>query len=305
MVDAGAILKLMRARVSVGSTSVSVDRSGGSIQSLGIPRIIDSTGAVIKDLEGNAVPNSVYFTSLHDTIGRGVNTDRTPPAAAPGDWGGIDFRNIIDGRDEIRTDKERDGLFLNSIIHSNLRFGGGQVTIDGVSQVITPIHMLDSRPTIAFNTITRSANSAMAATPNSFRESNFHDPISQASSSTGAFIADFDRVGPAIHNNRLVDNTINGLFVKVTTNPASAPEVLSVPGRFDDTDIVHVISENLVIRGTSGGALQDTATRRPRLSPWLPAAAVAWRQAPTITNWSTSIRLGVKAHPPQRQDRSP
>ena len=259
MIDSGAILKLMRARISAGSSSVSVDRSGGSLQALGIPRLIDSNGNVIQSLEGNAVPGAVYFTSLHDTLGKGVNADRTAPAAAPGDWGGIDFRNIIDGRDELRTDLERNGLFLNAVVHSNVKFGGGQVSVDGVSQVITPIHILDSRPTVAYNTITRSANAAIAATPNSFKESNFHDPISQAQSNSGAFISDFDRVGPDIHGNKLIDNSVNGLFIKVTTSPASSPEVVSVSGRFDDTDIVHVVSENLIIAGTVGGSIQDAA----------------------------------------------
>ncbi|MFO0922525.1 MAG: hypothetical protein U0905_08590 [Pirellulales bacterium] len=257
MIDAGAILKLSRARISVGSSSVSVNRSGGALQSLGIPRLIDSSGNVIYDLNGDAIPGSVFFTSLNDTIGKGSNLDRTPPAAAPGDWGGIDFRNQIDGNDESRKDLERSGLFLNSIVHSNIKYGGGQVVVDGVSQVITPIHMLDSRPTISYNTISLSADAAMAATPNSFRESNFQDPRSQA---TGSFIADFERVGPSIHGNLVVGNSINGLFVKVRTAASSNAEVMSVPGRFDDTDIVHVISENLVISGTPGGSLQDSVS---------------------------------------------
>ena len=37
MIDAGAIIKMGRARVSVGSSTVSVNRSGGSLQMLGIP----------------------------------------------------------------------------------------------------------------------------------------------------------------------------------------------------------------------------------------------------------------------------
>ncbi len=34
-----------------------------------------------------------------------------------------------------------------------------------------------------------------------------------------------------------------GLFVRVETLPGSAPRTLTVPGRFDDIDIVHVIAE--------------------------------------------------------------
>ncbi|HUP81592.1 MAG TPA: hypothetical protein VM260_23780, partial [Pirellula sp.] len=87
MIDAGAIIKLGRARISAGSSTVSVDRSGGALQLLGIP------------------DTKVIVTSINDTTGIGVNPDLTPPAAAPGDWGGIDFRNRIDGSDETRTDK--------------------------------------------------------------------------------------------------------------------------------------------------------------------------------------------------------
>jgi GEVED domain/Dockerin type I domain/Bacterial pre-peptidase C-terminal domain len=250
MIDAGAILKLNRARVSVGSTSVSVDRSGGSLQVLGLPRIIDTAGRVVKDLNGDPMHANVYFTSLHERIGVGVNSDQNPPAAAPGDWGGIDFRNGIDGSDETRRDLERNGLFLNSVIHGNLRFGGGQVVVDGVSQSITPIQMIDSRPTIANNRISNSSNAAMSATPDSFRETNFHDPNTQ---SNGLFVADYERVGPDIFGNRLSNNSINGLFVKVRTAPGSDAETMKVAGRFDDSDIVHVISENLIIAGTPGG----------------------------------------------------
>ncbi|XZE33033.1 GEVED domain-containing protein [Pirellulaceae bacterium SH501] len=238
MIDAGAIIKVGRARISAGSSTVSVDRSGGALQLLGTP------------------DSKVIVTSINDTIGVGVNPDRTPPAPTPGDWGGIDFRNRIDGSDETRTDRERNGLFLNTVVHSDIRFGGGQVLVDGVSQVITPIHIVDSRPTVANNLITRSADAAMSATPNSFREDNFLDPRSQ---STGFFVSDYDRVGPDIHGNRVVNNTLNGLFVRTRTGVAENPETITVSARFDDIDIPHVIGENLVVDGRPGGGILDVA----------------------------------------------
>ena len=239
MIDAGAIIKLGRARISAGSSTVSVDRSGGTLQLLGIP------------------DTKVIVTSINDTTGIGVNPDRTPPAPAPGDWGGIDFRNRIDGSDETRTDKERNGLFLNSVIHSDIRFGGGQVVVDGVSQIITPIHMVDSRPSIVNNFITRSADAALAATPNSFKEDDFLDPRSQAN---GFFIPDYDRVGPDIHGNKVINNTINGLFVKTKTGVADTLETITVTARFDDIDVPYVIGENLVVAGKPGGGIVDTAS---------------------------------------------
>ena len=238
MIDAGAIIKMGRARISAGSSTVSVDRSGGSLQLLGIP------------------DSKVIVTSINDTVGVGVNPDRTPPAPGPGDWGGIEFRNRIDGGDETRTDRERDGLFLNTVVHSDLRFGGGQVFVDGVSQVITPIHIVDSRPSIANNLITRSADAAMSATPNSFREDNFNDPRSQGN---GLFVADYDRVGPDIRGNRIVNNTVNGLFIRTRTGAAENPETITVAARFDDLDIVHVVGENLIVDGRPGGGIIDVA----------------------------------------------
>ncbi|MFN9639356.1 MAG: GEVED domain-containing protein [Pirellula sp.] len=238
MIDAGAIIKMGRARISAGSSTVSVDRSGGSLQLLGIP------------------DSKVIVTSIHDTVGVGVNPDKTPPAPGPGDWGGIEFRNRIDGGDETRTDRERNGLFLNTVVHSDLRFGGGQVFVDGVSQVITPIHIVDSRPSIANNLITRSADAAMSATPNSFREDNFNDPRSQGN---GLFVADYDRVGPDIRGNRIVNNTVNGLFIRTRTGAAENPETVTVAARFDDLDIVHVVGENLIVDGRPGGGIIDVA----------------------------------------------
>jgi len=239
MIDAGAIIKMGRSRVSVGSSTVSVNRSGGTLQLLGTP------------------DNRVIVTSIHDTTGIGVNPDRTPPAAAAGDWGGIDFRNRIDGSDETRTDKERAGLFLNALYHADVRFGGGQVIVDGVSQVITPINIIDSRPTIANSLVTRSADAAMSATPNSFREDDFRDPKSQAA---GLFIPDYDRVGPNIYGNRVVNNTVNGLFVKTRTGAAQTLETITTSARFDDIDIPYVLGENLIVSGTAGGGILDVAS---------------------------------------------
>lgn len=236
MIDAGVIIKMGRARISAGSSTVSVNRSGGSLQLLGTP------------------DTKVIVTSINDSTGVGSATPSGSPA--PGDWGGIDFRNRIDGSDETRTDKERNGLFLNTVVHSDIRYGGGQVIVDGVSQVITPIHMIDSRPSVANNLITRSADAAMSATPNSFKEDDFLDPRSQ---SNGFFIADFNRVGPDIHGNRVINNTINGLFIKTQTPAAQTLESVTVAARFDDLDIPHVIGENLVVAGAPGGSIVDSA----------------------------------------------
>ncbi|MBM4092493.1 MAG: hypothetical protein FJ276_24180, partial [Planctomycetes bacterium] len=66
MIDANAILKLRRARIGVGSFAQGLDRSAGSLQVLGVPRIVTATGAVRKDATGAPIVGSVHFTSLHD-----------------------------------------------------------------------------------------------------------------------------------------------------------------------------------------------------------------------------------------------
>ncbi len=47
MIDAGAILKLRNAKISVGSESIDEDRSLAALQVLGAPVIVDQGGAVI------------------------------------------------------------------------------------------------------------------------------------------------------------------------------------------------------------------------------------------------------------------
>ena len=55
---------------------------------------------------------------------------------------------------------------------------------------------------------------------------------------------------------------LNGLFVRIRTLAGNPIDLVDVPTRWDDTDIVHVVSENLLIAGTPGGS--DIARRRPR-----------------------------------------
>ncbi len=255
IIDAGAVLKLRRARIGVGSTSVNVDRSAGSLMVLGTPILLDSAGAVIKDSSGNNVPGDVYMTSVSDTtLGKNANPAVAGSSPTGGDWGGIDFRNRIDASTASRENLEAVGTFLNWVTHADIRYGGGQVVIDGQSQVVTPIQMVDARPTIAFSRISSSSDAAMSATPNSFLETNFQSPLEQGAAN---FTVDYDRVGPDIHNNRLTGNSLNGLQIRLRTGASTQLEKLTVQGRFDDTDIVHIIPENLEIAGTPGGAMQQ------------------------------------------------
>ncbi|MCR9294187.1 MAG: hypothetical protein NXI32_15820, partial [bacterium] len=218
MIDAGAIFKLRRSRIGVGSSSLGVDRSGGALQVLGTPHLSSASGDVLRQSDGSLVPGSVYFTSwLDESIGEDTYAPQTNPAV--GDWGGISYRNDVDSS-AGRRNLEDEGIFLQYVNHADIRFGGGgNVVIDSVQQVVNPIQMIDVRPTVTFNTIRNSADAAMSAAPNSFEETNFHEPLFQLN---GAFTSDYSRVGPEIHHNTLVNNSINGLFVKVETPAAQS-----------------------------------------------------------------------------------
>jgi hypothetical protein len=250
MIDSGVIIKARRAYVGVGSLTSQTDRSAGALQVLGVPRVIGADGQVVRDEFGQAIPGNVVFTSLHERIGVGSNPQTNPPAPIQGDWGGVIFASDIDNLERTRFNWEREGIFLNSIYYADMRYGGGNVQIGGSPTVIEPVHIIDSRPAIANNTITRSNRAAISATPNSFAETNFHAPQYQAS---GQFTSDYSRVGPDISGNRIVDNTLNGLFVRTRTRPGESTERMTVAGRFDDTDIVHILQENLIIAGNPGG----------------------------------------------------
>lgn len=260
MIDAGAVFQMRRSQISVGSTapSASSDRSGGALQVLGTPT------------------DNVYFTSYNENGLGSIGLDQNPLNTIPtaGDWGGISFQNDLD-RADGRFNFEESGIFLNHVNNADIRYGGGQVIVDSVSVVVTPIFITDSRPTISYNTITRSAVAAMSANPDSFEETNFQAPkywtsttddqSSNPGISTRSFTLDYSRVGPDIQGNRLrvvenavvYSNTINGLFIRTSTPAGATTEELTVTGRFDDTDIVHILQENLTVRGQAGGSFVE------------------------------------------------
>ncbi|QDV22465.1 DVUA0089 family protein [Aureliella helgolandensis] len=234
-VDAGAIFKLQGSRISVGSLSASIDQSLSSLQILGTPA------------------QSVQFTSFKDQS-QGIDTNPINTTPVQGDWGGIDFHGDVD-RIEGRGDYERQGIFLNYVAHADLRYGGGQITVSTPSPTVSPINMSESRPTLLYNTIRLSSDAAMAADPNTFEETRFTHPRYQLAE---VFRPDYVRVGPDIRGNTLVENSVNGLFVRTSTAAGAALTTMEVAARFDDTDITHVLGENLVISGTPGGPVLET-----------------------------------------------
>ena len=288
IVDAGTIIKMSRSRLGVGSVAPAVDRSDASLQLLGTPAILQQNGLPARDSANNIIPGSVIITSINDqSVGAG-NTNPFSPDASAGDWGGIDFRGDLDSADEIRRNRELEGVFLNHVQYADLRFGGGAVSIGGRQVVVSPIDMAITRPTIINSRITNSSDAAMAATPDTFAETRFTDPLYQ---SVSPFTPDYTRIGPEIHGNVVTDNSINGLFVRLTTRTGDVLERVNIPSRFDDTDIPHILTENLVIAGTPGGpVLRSTAPSsllvRPNPSPNgnVPAGTYVYR----ITNVNTT-----------------
>lgn len=216
MVDAGAIIKLQKANIEVGSNNILDDRSQGALQILGTP------------------DNQVYLTAYgNDAIGG--DDDGLSDGANPGDWGGIVFR--------ADSDLEESGVFLNSVNNADISYGGGSVFENSLLQIFSPIHTEAARPTIWHNTIHDNSDSAISADPRSFEDSRF---------ANGSFI--MDRYGLEVFDNQIFDNSINGLFVRINTAFGSEINKLDVPGIFND-DITHVITENLQIYGAPGGQL--------------------------------------------------
>ena len=264
MVDAGASFKLRNSYINVGSSTTQIDRSESVLQILGAPRHVQlslqgdpiQTTLVGDESANNATgysDGSVIFTSMRD---RDVDSDASglSPGPAAGNWGGIIYRRDID-RSEGRSDLADDGIFLQIVNHAEIRYGGSSnVLIDSVQQLVNPIQIVDMRPTVSFNEIMLSADSAISAAPNSFEETSYQAPQFQKA---GSFTADYDRVGPDMYHNLLLDNSVNGVFIRVATTPVEAPKEFTVAARLDDTELVHYVAENLVVAGSPGGSIED------------------------------------------------
>jgi VCBS repeat-containing protein len=234
MIEPGAVLKMLNSRIMVGSGSGGIDASLGAIQVLGTP------------------DTPVTFTSYSDAS-IAINTNALDNTPSPGDWGGIQIRNDFD-RSQGRAELERQGIFMNYIAGAEMRYGGGQVRINNQFQSVAPIDLYAARPTLLGNVITDSNAAAIAADPASFEETTFNEPRYQR---FGQFVADYSRSGPLIYANTFTDNSLNGLFVRVDTDGTGNLRQLEVPARFSNTEVVHVLGENLFVRGNPGGSIVD------------------------------------------------
>ncbi|XZE56815.1 tandem-95 repeat protein [Planctomycetaceae bacterium SH139] len=249
MIDSGAILKMRASQISVGSNSVDSDRSLGALQVLGTPIMVDGAGAAVLGADGTPLSGRVIFTSYDDQqVGLDTNPLQTTPS--PGQWGGISFRNDVDYA-QGRPVAESEGIFVNYVGQADIRFGGGAVG----ARAVTPISMNESRPAIKYTIFRDGADAAISADPNSFEETNFHSPLFQQAV---AFTSDYVRVGPDLAGLQFDNNSINGLFIRIDTPTAGQLEPMSVSGRFDDRDVTHVLSQQLILQGQPGGPLLET-----------------------------------------------
>ncbi len=241
MIDAGAAFKLRRTNLNAGTTPQGlVSRSGGAIQVLGTPQ------------------TPVVFTSYADDSVGGDN-DGPSAGAMGGDYGGIVYRNDSDHERDYQSPTNPLNLampvFLNYVNNATMTYGGGKVSVDSVEEVYDPIYMDAARPSISYNTIQQSASAALSASPNTFDDDGL-------SSVTGALVAfDDRRIGPDIHDNRVVNNSLNGMFVRVRTLAGSPIDYVDVPTRWNDADIVHIVTENIEIAGTPGGSVSPGSDR--------------------------------------------
>ena len=74
------------------------------------------------------------------------------------------------------------------------------------------------------------------------------------------------RIGPELFANRLINNTLNGIFIRIVTTAGTPQDRLTKTARFDDTDIVHLITQNLEIVGNPGGPLNGIPRPSGRLA---------------------------------------
>ncbi|MFP6765061.1 MAG: hypothetical protein VB858_15645, partial [Planctomycetaceae bacterium] len=226
-IGAGAVLKLDSTNIDAGSSAVGIDRSGAAVQVLGTPF------------------NQVQVTSYKDDA-IGGDSNQAGAAAQAEDFGGIVTREDSDFQDPGASPDDP-GIFLNYVNQATIQFGGGTVTVDSVEQVFSAIHIVSTRPTVTNNTLLNNADAAVSANPDAFDDSR-------------------GRIGPDIHGNTVIDNSINGLFIRIETQFGQPIDRLVSSARFDDTDIVHVITENLEIVGSPGGPLDGVARLSGRLA---------------------------------------
>ena len=255
-VDSGVIMKFVDSRILVGSDVDGIDRSLTSISIQGTPELPDSVLQTNPTLKKGAV----HFTSFNDTS---IGVSTTPlESPGSGDWGGLEIRNDVD-REQGRRELEREGIFLNYINHAEFVYGGGAVS--SINRTVSPVHLSSARAEISYSLV-RDSIAGISADPNTFEYTTFVEPRVQVAATTpSGFLADYQRIGPSIYGNQFIANSTNGLFIRIDTPAGGALERLTLPARLDDLDIVHTLTQNLLINGAPGDGIEYATRPSPIL----------------------------------------
>ncbi len=170
----------------------------------------------------------VVFTSLRDDTGLDgialtaddLDSNGDDPETLPSkeDWAGILFGPNADSEN-------------SRIIDSIFRFGGGEFDHATLGlHAFSPIQLHDARPEIRDNLFIRNGQAAIAADLASFRT---------VTTTAGGTIT-----GTRIGTNTYEDSSINGLLVLIQPGEQAANGIA-----FDDSEIVHVLTQNLALTG--------------------------------------------------------
>lgn len=223
MIDAGAILKFDQSAIMVGDSQTNINRAGGAIQILGTPK------------------SSVVLTSLYDDA-FGGDVAGTGRAAAAADWAGVIFRP--------GSDHEKDGIFLNFIAGTTVAFGGGQGQDSNQQTAYSAVDITGTRPTIISSTLRQNAGAAISADPDSFKESNYGVNTTMN--------VDYSRLGLNVYGVKLALNGQNGLAIRSQSSPGSAAQEVTGTIHLNDTGIVHIVTQDLLLAQGFNGAIDVT-----------------------------------------------
>lgn len=249
----------------------------GIIMKLNSARIETQIGAQLI-AEGTADKQVIFTSVFDDRYGAGGTSDTTNDGTANtptlGDWGGLFFGPLsigsvdhaliafgggtttveggFDNFDAVEI-HQADVRVTNSTITFNLANGGGNRS-GRQSSDAAAIFVRGAQPVLVNNIISNNAGAAISINVNSLNS----DLVSDWGRSTGRIDIQgdyFNNSGALVRNNRVGNNAINGMRVRGGT--------LTVNGVWDDTDIVHVVTEAISV----GNQQSLTGTLRLQSSP--------------------------------------
>ncbi len=208
---------------SVPADTVLVMNPGSTLKLQNASLFVQNQGSALEALGNNNPNDRVTFTSYkNDAVAGDTNGDGNATTPAPGDWGGIVFRNFdqaITGRTDTfpvdGTLTSASGALavsgsqdvLSTVQFANISYGGGEVPATN-GPTYGAVTLYNSRPQIVQSVISKNgeggnSEAAISADLDSFRE-------------------DDSERGPLIRENTVTSNGINGVYVR--PNPDGVAE---------------------------------------------------------------------------------